>query len=199
MLVPVVGICLRGLVRRLDASIRGWRWVVDLLAGFCLLYGTFQRKEILETHSLTDVTTTDGVVYQFLVMSLLSWLAAVLLETEIIRLLWKVLSCRDYQWQGLSFWKWVCLTGLTLASINAWIVMFNLSRNVYGSIINVTKDPNVLVYFALAAVVKNLRVFVQGKMCVIIVVLIFHSCVIVTSIRVTGAKHVLNKTLSEYS
>ena len=137
--------------------------VVDLLAGLCLLYGTFQRKEILKTLCLTGTTTTDGIVYQFLVMSLLSWLAAVLLETEIIRLLWKVLSCRDYQWQGLSFWKWVLLTGLALASINACIVMFNLSRNVYGSVVNVTNDPNVLMYFAMAAVVKNLRVLVQGK------------------------------------
>ena len=163
MLVPILGMCLCGLIRRFDTHIPGWRWFVNLLAGLCLLYGTFQCKEILETPCLTDIATRAGIVHQFLSMLLLSWLATLVLETEIIQLLWNVLSSREYQWKSLSFWKWVCLAGLVLTSSNACVVMINLSQNAYGSIINITKDPNVLMYFAMAVVAKTLRVLLQGK------------------------------------
>ena len=142
-------------------------YLVDVFAAIYLLYGTYSRKEILrETGWGSDASVAKSpadqrTVYDFLVLSLVSWVASVMLEYRSVEFLLKT-GLKRYCVNDLRKKDVGALLLSLVTSANACYVMLSFSSDVHRSFENLTDDPWILFYFSLAALAKNLRVFFQG-------------------------------------
>ena len=140
--------------------------LIDAIAALWLVYGTIQRKHILQyaewTHDACAALNADKqTVEQFLYLSMVSWIASIVFEFKSCKFLWKI-SLASYRLHGLKGKDIVALLISLLGSANACWVMLNFSSNVHRSFENITQDSVLLVYFCLAAFFKNARIFQQG-------------------------------------
>lgn len=141
-------------------------WLIDVIAGFLLYYGTYSRKKVLNSvdwaQSVDAAVNADGqVVEYYLVLSVLTWFASTLFEAKSCLFLLKI-ELGSYKVRNLSKKNFVFLLLSVLATGNACWLMLLFTGEVHQSFECVTQDKLLLIYFWMAALAKNFRVFLQG-------------------------------------
>ena len=137
--------------------------LVDIVAGGFLLYATSVRNQIFHKNKwISDETA----VYHFLVYCLVSWVASIIIEFKSCKILISFgsqLSCYDV-WR-LPKVQLVIFVLSAIVTLNDCWMMLQFSNTVYKSFEMLSSDPWLLMYYLMAAVAKNCRVFLQGMSC----------------------------------
>jgi len=143
-------------------------YLVDIVACVLLLYGTLVRKQILYESRWTSnfCAASEETVYNFFVYSLVSWVASAIIEFKSCKFLICKIQLGGYdvvqtlnkkQLFGLSL-------SLIVSVLNACWVMLQYSSAVHRSFERWTDDSWLLLYYLMAAIAKNSRVFLQGML-----------------------------------
>ena len=144
-------------------------WLINLIAGVLLCYGTYSRKRILSSsdwslNAISAVNADGQAVENYLVLSLLTWIASTLFEIKSFTFLFKI-GLGSYKMWKLSKKDFVFLLLSVLASANASWVMLQFTSEVHQSFECITRDELLLIYFFMAALAKNIRVFCKVWEC----------------------------------
>ena len=144
--------------------------LVDLVASAFLIHATFARKQILHENDWASDTCSaknanEETVYNFFVYSLVSWVASAIIELKSCKFLICKIRLSHYDVRTLNKRQLFFLLLSLIASANACWVMLHFSSTVHKSFERLTGDPWLLMYYLMAAGVKNVRVFLQGMSC----------------------------------
>ena len=142
-------------------------WLIDVVAGVLLYYGTYSRKKLLNsvdwTQNVDAAMNADGqVVESYLVLSMATWIASTLFEVKSCLFLLKI-DLGSYRIWSLSKKSFFFLVLSVVATGNACWMMLLFTSEVHQSFECITQDKLLLTYFCMAALAKNGRVFLQGK------------------------------------
>ncbi len=144
-------------------------WLVDLVAAFSLLYGTYYRTQALEGRNVAlceKASASDNVwISKYLVLSVVSWISLFVLEAK---------TC--LQLVGTVLGKFYCpvrsksqilkFCGCFLLASNSVVVMLHFCTDVHQTFEYLTNETTLILYYWIAAIAKILSVFMQGKLCV---------------------------------
>lgn len=149
-------------IARLRLS-REYSYLVDLVSATFLLLGTHCRADILNQNQKTN---SAEAIAEYFVFSLVSWVAAVILEAQTCILIFDKAKqvTRPFRLEE-SVWYWLKAITMELFALNSIAVVSFFSKDVSHSVLRLTSDhaPWLIDYHRAAALFKILSAAFQGR------------------------------------
>lgn len=152
-----------------------WAYVLDFLSSLYLLWATFTRQSY-RRHSLVaqwgkDIcvaaTSDQSLIYDYLAVSIASWLASTFLECTSSARFVKLYTTRLTRFTRFSQLRWshsrlVVLVTTIFCTGNSLLLTLILWGAVQQSLENVSQDSSVVVFLTIAAIMRLFRQFMEG-------------------------------------
>ena len=160
-------------VLRLVSRHRVVAYLLDVVSSVYLLWATYTRQFYLHNTSVgqwakdlcSAIVSDKELIYNYLAVSVVSWVASSFLEWNSVVHFKKLYSTRLWRclrWSGLSRSRWLVLTLALACTVNSLVLTLVLWSTVHHSFENVSQDRSILTFNTIAALMRLLRQFVEG-------------------------------------
>lgn len=153
-----------------------WAYVLDFSSSVYLLWATFTRQSYRRSSPVAQwgedacvaATSDKSLIYDYLAVSIASWLASTFLECTSSARFVKLYATRYYKkFTRFSQLKWssgrlVVLVTTVFCTVNSLLLTLILWGAVQRSLENVSQDNSVVVFQTIAAIMRLFRQFVEG-------------------------------------
>ena len=160
-------------VLRLVSRHRVVAYLLDVVSSVYLLWATYTRQFYLHNTSVgqwakdlcSAIVSDKELIYNYLAVSVVSWVASSFLEWNSVVHFKKLYSTRLWRclrWSGLSRSRWLVLTLALTCTANSLGLTLVVWGTVHHSFENVSQDHSILTFNTIAALMRLLRQFVEG-------------------------------------
>ena len=152
-----------------------WAYVLDFLSSLYLLWATFTRQSYRRNSPVAlwgkDIcvaaTSDQSLIYDYLAVSIASWLASTFLECTSSARFVKLYTTRltkftRFSHLKLSHSRLVVLVTTIFCTVNSLFLTLILWGAVQQSVENVSQDSSVVVFQTIAAIMRLVRQFMEG-------------------------------------
>lgn len=152
-----------------------WAYVLDVLSSLYLLWATFTRQSYRRNSPVAlwgkDIciaaTSDKSLIYDYLAVSIASWLASTFLECTSSARFVKLYTTRlakftRFSQLKLSHSRLVVLVTTIFCTVNSLFLTLILWGAVQQSLENVSQDSSVVVFLTIAAIMRLVRQFMEG-------------------------------------